>query len=37
MKIGFAGTDGRTLRSALATSTLTSEKHQDDFHGVVIR
>ncbi len=36
-KIGFAGTDGRTLLSALVTSMATSEKHQDNFHGVVIR
>jgi phosphoribosylamine--glycine ligase len=36
-KIGFAGTDGRTLLSALITSTATSEKHDDDFQGVVIR
>lgn len=36
-KIGFAGTDGRTLLSALITSTATSENHQDDFQGLVIR
>ncbi|MEE8429919.1 MAG: hypothetical protein V3S16_01580 [Candidatus Desulfatibia sp.] len=36
-KIGFAGTDGRTLLSALITSTATSETHGDDFKGVVIR
>ena len=36
-KIGFAGTDGRTLLSALVTSTATSETHGDDFKGVVIR
>lgn len=36
-KIGFAGTDGRTLLSALVTSTATSENYQDDFQGVVIR
>jgi len=36
-KIGFAGTDGRTLLSALVTSTATSENCQDDFQGVVIR
>jgi len=36
-KIGFAGTDGRTLLSALVTSTATSETHDDNFKGVVIR
>jgi len=36
-KIGFAGTDGRTLLSALVTSTATSELHEDNFKGVVIR
>lgn len=36
-KIGFAGTDGRTLLSALVTSTATSETHGDNFKGVVIR
>ena len=36
-KIGFAGTDGRTLLSALVTSTATSENYQGDFQGVVIR
>lgn len=36
-KIGFAGTDARTLLSALITSTATSENHPDDFQGVVIR
>lgn len=36
-KIGFAGTDGRTLLSAVVTSTATSENYQDDFQGVVIR
>ncbi len=36
-KIGFAGTDGRTLLSALITSTATSTTHGDDFKGVVIR
>ena len=36
-KIGFAGTDGRTLLSALVTSTATSTTHGDDFKGVVIR
>ena len=36
-KIGFAGTDGRTLLSALVTSTATSTTHGNDFKGVVIR
>ncbi|MBL7178806.1 MAG: hypothetical protein ABIK98_07620 [Pseudomonadota bacterium] len=36
-KIGYAGTDGRTLLSALVTSTATSETHGDNFKGVVIR
>ncbi len=36
-KIGFAGTDGRTLLSALVTSTSTSEHSQNNFQGVVIR
>jgi phosphoribosylamine--glycine ligase len=36
-KIGFAGTDGRTLLSALVASTATSDHYQDDFRGVVIR
>jgi len=36
-KIGFAGTDGRTLLSALVTSTAKSDKHPGDFQGVVIR
>lgn len=36
-KIGFAGTDGRTLLSALITSTAKSEKYANDFQGVVIR
>jgi len=36
-KIGFAGTDARTLLSAVVTSTATSENYQDDFQGVVIR
>ena len=36
-KIGFAGTDGRTLLSAVVTSTATSENYQNDFQGVVIR
>ena len=36
-KIGFAGTDGRTLLSALVTSTAKSEKYENNFEGVVIR
>ena len=36
-KIGFAGTDGRTLLSALVTSTATSEAPGNNFKGVVIR
>ncbi|MFC1829173.1 hypothetical protein ACFL0O_06140 [Thermodesulfobacteriota bacterium] len=36
-KIGYAGTDGRTLLSALITSTATSEKNPEDFQGIVIR
>ncbi|MBW2193372.1 MAG: hypothetical protein JRF27_06245, partial [Deltaproteobacteria bacterium] len=36
-KIGFAGTDGRTLLSALITSTATSEKNPEEFQGIVIR
>lgn len=36
-KIGFAGTDGRTLLSALVTSTAKSEKYESNFEGVVIR
>jgi len=36
-KIGFAGTDGRTLLSALITSTATSEHYQNNYKGVVIR
>ena len=36
-KIGFAGTDGRTLLSAVVTSMATSENYENDFQGVVIR
>ncbi len=36
-KIGFAGTDGRTLLSAVVVATATSETCQDKFKGVVIR
>ena len=36
-KIAFAGTDGRTLLSALVTSTATSDVYKEEFKGVVIR
>ena len=36
-KIAFAGTDGRTLLSALVTATAKSDIHQQEFKGVVIR
>ena len=36
-KIAFAGTDGRTLLSALVTATATSDNHDEVFKGVVIR
>jgi phosphoribosylamine-glycine ligase len=36
-KIAFAGTDGRTLLSALVTGTATSDIYDDEFKGVVIR
>jgi len=36
-KIAFAGTDGRTLLSALVISTATSDIHTEEFKGVVIR
>ena len=36
-KIAFAGTDGRTLLSALVTATATSDNHDEVFGGVVIR
>ena len=36
-KIAFAGTDGRTLLSALVTGTATSDIYDDVFKGVVIR
>jgi phosphoribosylamine--glycine ligase len=35
--IAFAGTDGRTLLSALIVSTAKSERYPDDYRGVVIR
>ncbi len=37
LKIGFAGTDGRTLLSALAVSTSGEGKDPQDYHGVVVR
>ena len=36
-KIAFAGTDGRTLLSALVTATAKSDLSQEVFKGVVIR
>ncbi len=36
-KIAFAGTDGRTLLSALVTATAISENYPEEFKGVVIR
>ncbi|MGD8257117.1 MAG: hypothetical protein PVG70_12300 [Desulfobacterales bacterium] len=36
-KIAFAGTDGRTLLSALVISTATSDIYTEEFKGVVIR
>ncbi len=36
-KVAFAGTDGRTILSALTVSTAKSEKYSDDFKGVVVR
>ena len=36
-KIAFAGTDGRTLLSALVTATAKSDNYGDVFEGVVIR
>ncbi len=36
-KIAFAGTDGRTLLSALVVSTATSDVHPQTYEGVVIR
>ncbi len=36
-KIAFAGTDGRTLLSAMVTGTATSDIYDDVFKGVVIR
>lgn len=37
MKIGFAGTDGRTLLSAIVVATAKSERGSEKFEGVVIR
>jgi phosphoribosylamine--glycine ligase len=36
-KIAFAGTDGRTLLSALVTATAKSDNYSDEFKGLVIR
>jgi phosphoribosylamine--glycine ligase len=36
-KIAFAGTDGRTLLSALVTATAISDHYPEEFKGVVIR
>ena len=36
-KIAFAGTDGRTLLSALVVSTATSEIYEESYQGVVVR
>ena len=36
-RIGFAGTDARTLLSAYVVSTATSERSEEKFDGVVIR
>ncbi len=37
IKIGFVGTDGRTLLAALETSRATSELYPGDYRGVVVR
>ncbi len=37
LKIGFAGTDGRTLLSAVVVSTATSDIYEERFRGAVIR
>jgi phosphoribosylamine--glycine ligase len=36
-KIGFVGTDGRTLLAALETSRATSELYPGDYRGVVVK
>ena len=36
-KIAFAGTDGRTLLSALVTATATSDIHAGEYQGIVVR
>ena len=36
-KMGFVGTDGRTLLSALETSRATSELYPGDYRGLVVR
>ncbi len=37
IKIGFAGTDGRTFLAALETSRATSELYPGDYRGLVVR
>jgi len=37
VRIGFVGTDGRTLLAALETSRATSELHPGSYRGVVVR
>ncbi len=36
-KIGYVGTDGRSLLAALDTSRATSERHAEKYQGVVVR
>lgn len=36
-KIGFAGTDGRTLLGALTVSSAMSEYYENDYQGLVVR
>lgn len=36
-RVGFAGTDARTLLSAVVTSTAKSENHPNRYQGVVVR
>lgn len=36
-KIAFAGTDGRTVLSALIVSTAKSDEHPDRYRGIVVR
>ena len=37
VKIGFIGTDGRSLLAALETSRATSELYPGDYQGLVVR